>query len=266
LGKITDQIGREIDITHAPQRIICTVPSLTEYLFDLGLEDHIIGVTKFCIHPKSLTKKVEKIGGTKNLNLDKIKELAPDLIIANKEENNKDQILALAYNHPTLITNIKNLESSLEGLHLIAQATHRKQKGEEIISVIENQKNEFDFKKYQDLKVAYLIWKGPYMTVGNDTFIHDILKETGFTNVFGNRERYPQVSVAQLKSCNPDLIMLSSEPFPFKEEHAREIAKDIDCPIILVNGEYFSWYGSRMIFAFKYIDDLRKELDSISDT
>ncbi len=262
---LKDQIGREIDISNAPQRIICTVPSLTEYLFDLGLQENIVGVTKFCIHPKSLTKKVEKIGGTKNLNLDIIKELSPDLIIANKEENNKDQILALANEFPTLITNIKNLKSSLEGLHLIAQATHRLQKGSEIINIIKEQKNLFDFKKYMDLKVAYLIWKGPYMTVGNDTFIHDILEQTGFTNAFANRERYPQISIAQLKSCNPDLIMLSSEPFPFKEEHGREISRDIDCPIILVNGEYFSWYGSRMIFAFKYIDDLRKELDNLSD-
>jgi len=262
---LIDQIGNEIDITAAPTRIICTVPSLTEYLYDLGLEEYIVGVTKFCVHPKSLTKKVEKIGGTKNINLDIVEKLNPDLIIANKEENQKDQIITLSENHKVLVTNIKDLTSSLKGLSLIAEATHRSQKGAEIISIIEDQKALFDFDNFQNLKVAYLIWKGPYMTIGNDTFIHDILAQTGFTNVFGNRERYPQVSLAQIKSMDPDLIMLSSEPFPFKEVHSQEIEKVLDCPIILVNGEYFSWYGSRMIFAFKYINDLRLELKNLYD-
>lgn len=264
-SSITDQLGREIDISEAPLRIICTVPSLTEFLYDLGLAAQIIGVTKFCDHPKSLTKKVQKIGGTKNVNLEKVEELKPDLIITNKEENQKDQILALAENHKVLVTNIKDLASSFEGLRLISRATHKEKKGDEIVSIIKEQQELFDFDQFEKLKVAYLIWKGPYMTIGHDTFIHDILDKTGFINVFENRERYPQISIAQIKSCDPDLIMLSSEPFPFKEKHAKEIEQELDCPIILVNGEYFSWYGSRMIFAFKYINDLRIDLENHYD-
>ncbi len=257
----TDQCGNNFQLNAAPKRIISLVPSLTEYLFDLNLEESIVGLTKFCVHPRSKTKKTEKIGGTKNLNLSKIRALNPDLIIANKEENTKDQVEELMKEFPVCVTQIGNYKDALEALKLIGNCTGSIQKADEICSIIENQKSLYQNIGKQ-LKVCYLIWKKPYMTIGADTFVHDMLTISNFENVFSNRQRYPKISLAQIKSLKPDVILLSSEPYPFKEEDAYEINKVIDCDIILVNGELFSWYGSRMMFAFKYFQELYQTLVS----
>ena len=184
-------------------KIISLVPSITETLFDLGLsENEIIGRTKFCIHPANRLKNVSVIGGTKNLNITKIKALKPDLIIANKEENIKEDVEELQKYFKVLVTNVSNLEDNYYLLKTLGNLL-----GKQEIAQKFNLKIYEILAKFSDLekkKCAYLIWKNPYMTVGFDTFIHDILDKVGFQNIFKNQKRYPEISVEDLKAAKPD--------------------------------------------------------------
>jgi len=240
-------------------KVISLVPSITETLFDLGLtSDEIVGRTKFCIHPEELVKKVEIVGGTKNLNLEKIKALKPDLIIANKEENVKEQVEELMKDFKVLVTNVETLE---DNHYLINQLGHLFEKQEKAEYFNQKTYEAFDIPKPEKpLKVAYLIWKDPYMTVGGDTFISEILNELGFENLFKDQKRYPEVQLQDLKSA--DLIFLSSEPFPFKEKHIAEIQNIcVDQKIMIVDGEAFSWYGSHLAKCGEYYSDLKQNTD-----
>lgn len=235
-------------------KIISLVPSITEALFDFGLnEKEIIGRTKFCIHPENAVQKIEIIGGTKNLNIAKIKSLNPDLIIANKEENVKEQIEELQKDFKVLVTNISNLEDNYYLLKTLGNLLEKQEIAQKF-----NLKIYEILAKFSDLekkKCAYLIWKNPYMTVGFDTFIHDILDKIGFQNIFKNQKRYPEISVEDLK--NADYIFLSSEPFPFQQKHIDELQKELpDAKISLVDGEAFSWYGTRLAKCESYFQNL----------
>ncbi|WP_379964745.1 ABC transporter substrate-binding protein [Epilithonimonas sp. UC225_85] len=239
-------------------KVISLVPSITETLFDLGLSsDEIIGRTKFCIHPKELVKTVEIIGGTKNLNIDKIRSLKPDLIIANKEENVKEQVEELMKDFKVLVTNVETLE---DNYYLIKQLGHILGKEEKAQFFNLKTYEAFDIPKPENkLKVAYLIWKDPYMTVGGDTFISRILEELGFQNLFKDQKRYPEVQLEDLRAAN--LIFLSSEPFPFKEKHIAGIQDIcIDQKIMIVDGEAFSWYGSHLAKCGEYYQELLKKI------
>jgi len=238
-------------------RVISLVPSITETLFDLGLTaDEIVGRTKFCIHPEHLVSNVEIIGGTKNLNIDKIRALKPDLIIANKEENVKDQVETLMKDFEVLVTDIETLEDNddlIEELGQIFGKEDRAHLFNHLITEI------FDTPTPEKtLKVAYLIWKNPYMTVGGDTFISGILESLGFENLFKNKKRYPEVQLEDLKKA--DLIFLSSEPFPFQEKHIEEIREVcVNQKILIVDGEAFSWYGTHLAKCGEYYRKLMKE-------
>jgi len=239
-----DQLGNQLDIDHTPARIISAVPSITELLFDLGLGDKIVGCTKFCVHPNKpyLTKNM--IGGTKDLNSEKIKKLNPDLIIANKEENNRVQIEYLSASVPVWISDVKNFDDSLEMIEQIGLITGTSFRAKEII----NQLNNYLKPKAPLKKAVYLIWKDPYMTVGGDTYINDMLNRCGYINLFSEQNRYPIVNLEEISNYKPDVVLLSSEPYPFKEEHLKTIKGLIkNTDVELVDGEFYSWYGSRQI-------------------
>ena len=235
-------------------KIVSLVPSITEALFDLGLtEDEIIGRTKFCIHPAEKVKSVEKIGGTKTVDIEKINLLKPDIIIANKEENVKEQIEELQKKHRVIVTNISNLEDNYYLLKTLGNLFNKQE-----IAQIYNLKI---YEIFQGLKISkkvkcvYLIWKDPLMTIGSDTFIHHILQELGFENIFGKEKRYPIIEVGELQDA--DVIMLSSEPFPFKEKHIEELQKIYpNKHILIVDGEAFSWYGTKLAKCGKYFQEL----------
>ncbi|MBU4538442.1 MAG: helical backbone metal receptor [Weeksellaceae bacterium] len=235
-------------------KIISLVPSITETLFDFGLnETEITGRTKFCIHPENSVRNVEIIGGTKNLNIEKIKSLKPDLIIANKEENVKEQIKELDKNFKVLVTNISTLEDNYYLLKNLGNLLNRQEIAQKFNMKIYEVFH--GFSDSQKKKCAYLIWKNPYMTVGSDTFIHDVLDKIGFENVFKNRKRYPEISVEEMKPA--DYIFLSSEPFPFQQKHIDELQKKLpDSKIILVDGEAFSWYGTHLAKCENYFKTL----------
>lgn len=235
-------------------KIISLVPSITETLFDFGLTtDEVIGITKFCIHPFDLVKNVEVIGGTKNLNIEKIRSLKPDLIIANKEENEKLQVEELMKDFKVWVTDIETLEDNQDFIFDLGTLLNKENLAldfnRKIASVFT------DIKLSDSKKVAYLIWKNPYMTVGSDTFINEVLVRSGFENLFKDRTRYPEISVEELKDA--DLIFLSSEPFPFQQKHIDELLLELpNKEMILVDGEAFSWFGTHLIKVGDYLKEL----------
>lgn len=256
----TDQIGRNIDISENPQCIISLVPSQTELLFDLGLEEKIIGITKFCIHPKDKVKNVTKIGGTKNFHFDKIDALQPDLIIGNKEENYQEGIERLSEKYPVWISDIYNLADALAMIKSVGEITNKKTEAQNLIEKIQIGFENLP-KTISSLQVAYLIWREPYMVAAQNTFIDAMLHQIGLKNVFSEKERYPETTLAELCENQPDYIFLSSEPYPFKEKHLTEL--QMACPnskILLVDGEMFSWYGSRLLKSCKYFEKLLSRL------
>lgn len=256
--KVKDQIGREVVFNFPPEKIVSVVPSQTELLFDLGLDEEVAGVTWFCIHPEEAKSK-NRVGGTKNLKLDKIRALKPGLIIANKEENEKEQIEALAREFPVWTSDIHNMEQALEMCRELGRITGKQSEADNIANRI--QQSFLDLPNADGLRVLYLIWKGPYMSIGRDTFISYMLNKCGFVNVMQNESRYPEVCEQQIKDLKPDLVFLSSEPYPFKEKHIAELQQISPASrAILVDGEMFSWYGSRLLHAADYLKDLIKSL------
>ena len=254
--QFTDQLNRTIELVETPQSIISIVPSQTELLFDLGLDETIVGITKFCIHPNEWFKTKTRVGGTKKVNVEKVTALKPDLIIANKEENLKQDIEALESIAPVWISDIKTLNDALQMIKSIGEITNTTLKAESLVNAIHI---EFEaVKPLQNLQnCCYLIWQNPYMTVGADTFINDMFQYCGLNNVFANKERYPIVTIEEIKAEKPAIVMLSSEPFPFKQKHIDELKYFLpNTKIMLVDGEMFSWYGSRLLKSATYFKSL----------
>ena len=238
----------------SPKRIISLVPSQTELLADLGLDEAVIGITKFCIHPEKWFKTKTRIGGTKQLNLQLIRQLEPDLILANKEENLREQILELEMDFPVWVTDVNDIPSSYEMIHMTGELTGKKEAALSIIEKIQQSFNTLPAIS-KPLNAAYLIWREPYMIAGGDTFISAMMEKAGFRNLFADKNRYPQISIDELASA--EVILLSSEPYPFKEKHVEELQRFVpSVPIMLVDGEMFSWYGSRMLLAAEYFKSL----------
>lgn len=234
-----------------PKRIVSLVPSQTELLYDLGLEAETVGITKFCVHPEAWFRSKARVGGTKSVHKDRIEALQPDLIIANKEENVKEQIEALKDIAPVWVSDIHTLGDALAMIEAIGDLTGRQEKAKDITARIE--KDFSNLAATVPQSALYLIWRKPWMSVGRDTFIHDMLQRIGLENVCAARERYPELNAADITAKNPGLILLSSEPYPFKEKHMGELQQLVpDANIQLVDGEMFSWYGSRLLQAGAY--------------
>jgi ABC-type Fe3+-hydroxamate transport system substrate-binding protein len=256
----TDQTGRAISLTHEPRRIISLVPSQTELLFDLGLREEVVGITKFCVHPDEWFRTKTRVGGTKQLKLEIIQQLQPDLIIANKEENVKEQVEELARQYPVWISDINTLDDAYEMIDQIGLITKKEANATMIINRIRESFDSFKIPT-PPLRAAYFIWRNPYMTVGADTFIHYMMHVAGFINVYGDETRYPEIDVQALKTKNPGIFLLSSEPFPFKQAHVDELQTEFpETKILLVDGEMFSWYGSRLMYAAGYFRRLSQIL------
>ncbi len=257
----TDQLGNTIHLNAPPRRIVSLVPSQTELLFDLGLDDKIVGITKFCVHPKDKCKPKTKVGGTKKVNLETIAALQPDLIIGNKEENERTQIEELQRLYPVWMSDIYNLEDALGMIKSIGEITETAPKAIALASEISAAFQSAVPNPQSTIKAAYLIWYRPWMAVGRSTFIDDMLGQAGFTNVFHSKTRYPEITLEELAGAAPEVVMLSSEPYPFKEQHIAEIKQLCPSAVVkLVDGELFSWYGSRMLQAASYFSRLRNEI------
>lgn len=240
--KFTDQMGRELHFDSFPERVVSLVPSITEYLIDLGV--NVVGRTKFCIHPDDKLEHIPIIGGTKNFRFSMIDQVQPDLIIGNKEENYQEGIKELEEDYPVWMTDIGSLSDTYEMMRAIGKCLNREQKAIELIALCEA-----NIKKYHNTQsgsVLYLIWANPWMSAGRDTFINDVLSYVGYQNII-EQDRYPELTKEMLVQLNPNKILLSSEPFPFKAKHENELQSLLpDAELIHVDGEAFSWYGSRL--------------------
>jgi ABC-type Fe3+-hydroxamate transport system substrate-binding protein len=258
-----DQLNRSISLPDHPTRIISIVPSQTELLFDIGLDNEVIAITKFCIHPEEWFETKTRIGGTKNLNIEKIKSLNPDLIIANKEENTEAQIQELMKDFPVWVSDIKNLDDALAMIREVSLITGKEKKGKEIVENIIREFNSLKTISGEIISCAYIIWNKPIMTVGGDTFISDLLSQAGYKNIFHDKIRYPEITFDDLINLNPEVILLSSEPFPFKEKNVSDFQKLLPKSMVkLVDGEMFSWYGSRLLKSPAYFLKLREKIHS----
>lgn len=258
-----DQLGNEITINYPPKRIVSIVPSQTELLFDLGLDNEVVGITKFCIHPIEKFAAKAKIGGTKKLLIEKIRDLKPDLIIGNKEENTQGEVELLMQEFPVWMSDIYNLEDAMRTIAQIGELVDRAPEAAYLNHLINTGFTDLQtlaVTKNIDKTVAYLIWKDPFMTAGTNTFIDDILRKIGLDNVI-KQSRYPEVNLTLLSTLNPQLVFLSSEPYPFKQKHIEEIKNVLpNAKVMLVDGEMFSWYGSRLVKAVQYFFEFQDKL------
>ena len=248
-----DQLFRSVRLQRSPKRIVSLVPSQTELLVDLDLEDLIVGITKFCVHPSHLRKNKTIVGGTKQINFEKLKSLRPDIIFCNKEENTLEIVAQLEEIAPVHISDIYSFDHSLELISMYGAIFSKQLRATEIIESIQEKYN--DFKSFINdrprLKVAYFIWKDPWMVAANQTFIDALLSLNNFENAYQHLKRYPEIKIDSL--IKTDVILLSSEPFPFKVDHVYELQQIAPkAKVLMVDGEYFSWYGSRLLKAFDY--------------
>ncbi|QEM03429.1 ABC transporter substrate-binding protein [Mucilaginibacter rubeus] len=254
-----DQLSRKVELSGIPKRIISIVPSQTELLFYLGLNVEVIGITKFCIHPADRFNSTTKVGGTKQLDIEKIRLLNPDLIIANKEENDHLQVEELMNICPVWISDIFDLESALQMIVCIGNMIGKPGRANVLCTEINGRFKGIKF-PVTELRVAYLIWRKPYMLAGRGTFIDSMLQTCGLNNVTEG-ERYPEIDADALAAANPDLLFLSSEPYPFAKKHIEEFRALLpNAKIVLVDGEMFSWYGSRLLYAPVYFKQLTNGL------
>ena len=254
-----DQMNKAVHLQQTPKRMISIVPSQTELLFDLGLDERVAGITKFCIHPADKIKQVAKIGGTKQLSIEVIHSLQPDLIIANKEENEQSQVEELMKHYPVWVSDIHNLPTALDMIAKVGEITGTEIKAGELVNKIAS-----NFHMLQPagpkLRVVYLIWRKPYMAAGSDTFIDAMLQLCGFKNVVG-AGRYPKLTADEVIAAKPDVLLLSSEPYPFAQKHIDEFKQMLPGAMIeLVDGELFSWYGSRLLHSPGYFNKIINKL------
>ncbi|MBI1769415.1 MAG: ABC transporter substrate-binding protein [Bacteroidetes bacterium] len=250
----SDQLGRPIEFNFPPQRIVSLVPSQTELLFDLGVGDRVVGITKFCVHPEEWLKSKKKVGGTKNFNLEVIGQLNPDIIIGNKEENDEERIKLLFEKHPVWMSDITDWKSAIQMIEQVGSLVDETSKATVLINEIESRFR--NVIRFQPKKTLYFIWKNPWMAAGKNTFIDTMLLKIGLVNCVP-QERYPILSDEEIKKLSPELVLLSSEPYPFKEKHIQELQQILpDARILLVDGEMFSWYCSRLLKAPDYFSSL----------
>lgn len=252
-------MGNPVVVSSPPQRIVSLVPSQTELLADLGLDSEVIGITKFCIHPKQWRKEKIIVGGTKNFHFDRIHELQPDLIIANKEENYQEGIEQLRQRYPVWMSDIITPEDALTMIGELGNITGKDSEAQKLIADI--QQSWSNMVKLPPLRVLYLIWRRPWMGVASGTFIHGMLQLAGLKNCLAQQLRYPELSDTEVLTLEADYVFLSSEPYPFGEKHIEELQNILpNSKIILVDGEMFSWYGSRMRLFADYVTELRSQL------
>lgn len=242
-------------------RIVSAVPSQTELLYDLGLDEEVVGITKFCIHPDSWFRRKTRIGGTKTLHLEQIAQLRPDWVLANKEENVKEQIEACSHWASIYVSDISDLDDAVKMIADVGKIVQKEESALQLTGKISE-----DFKRLGErvsakVSAAYLIWQNPLMTIGQDTFIHDMMMRNGWDNVFTHYRRYPEISREELVAAAPEVLFLSSEPYPFGDRHIADFQRLLpDTKILLVDGTYFSWYGSRLAYAVSYFDSIYEQI------
>lgn len=257
--KVTDHLGRLVEFSYPPKRIVSLVPGITDTLFSLNLQKEVVGRTRFCVHPKGLVDQVLKVAGTKDINLEKIRIVNPDLIFCEKEENTKEIVDQLEKEFPVFVCEIQSVHDVYKMIDDLGALTDRKREAESLRTKIAHG---FDrLPRFSGKRFAYVIWKKPYMVVGNHTYIDSVFQSIGFENAFSTYAgRYPVVNEEDLQNAKLDYLFLASEPYPFKDSHREEFLDFLpEVPIKILDGEMF-WYGPRMVEAVKYFQRILNEL------
>lgn len=259
----TDALGRTVTLPALPQRIVSLVPSQTELLAHLGLDDRVVGVTRFCVRPDGWRAEKTIVGGTKQVNAERVQTLAPDFILANHEENTPDDVDTLSDIAPVYVTDVATVDDARAMIRTVGRLTNCAADADALSAEIARRFEAMD--DFAPVRAAYLIWRDPFMTVGRDTIIHDLMMRGGFANVFGDRTRYPEVTSDDIAAADPDVLLLPDEPFPFhaKDKFSVDLRDALpDTPIHFVDGQCFSWYGSRLLDTPDYLTQLRAEMNA----
>lgn len=248
---VKDALNREVTYTYPPKRIVSLCPGITDTLFALNLKDEIVGRTRFCVHPSPEVLEIPAVAGTKDIKLEAILKLKPDLIIAEKEENTKEIVETLEQYVPVYVAEVQSVEEAYTMMDGLGDVTDRKEQAHKLITQIQD-----GFQALHGLtsgSAMYVIWKKPYMAAGNTTYIHSLLEQLGFHNTISSLPgRYPELTNQDIISANPDLVLLASEPYPFKVKHIPEFQELLpNAKILPIDGEMF-WYGPRMLEATAY--------------
>jgi len=250
-----DALGRWVQpLCFPPQRIVSLVPSQTELLWALGLQQEVVGITRFCVHPSDWRRTKSRVGGTKDFRVEQILALRPDWVLANKEENDQGRLSQLMMELPVWISDVRCIDSACAMMDSVGRITGRTEQALALTLQIQA--------GFQALcppltgrRVLYAIWRDPWMFAGADTFIDAVLRQLGAVNVAASWPgRYPTPNPLQLPASGTDLILLSSEPFPFRMHHAQELFT-LGLPLAevrLVDGEHYSWYGPRLLAALEH--------------
>lgn len=249
---IVDHLDRQVALQHGPQRIISLCPAITETLLTLGA--NVVGRTKYCIFPKETVNTIPTVGGTKQIDVEKIEALSPTLIICEKEENTKEIVEMLETRWPTFVCEVNSVDTAYRMIDTVGILADCQMQAEQLITDIQQA---FQALPTFEGRVAYMMWRKPYMAVGDTTYISNLLHMLGFYNPITEREgRYPAVTLDDLAEAKLDYVLLSSEPFPFSEKHLQEFQPALpQTKMIFVDGEMF-WYGARMLEAAKYFKQL----------
>ncbi len=257
----TDARGTTIRLDRPPRRIVSLVPSQTELLSYLGLDETVVGITRFCERPPHWQSEKAIVGGTKEVDLERVRELEPDLVLANHEENTPEDVAALDEIAPVFVTEVKTVTEALDMIRSVGTLTATTDQTSTLAGRIISRFSTLP--DFPPLRAVYLIWRDPYMTVGGDTFIHDVMSWGGFENVYGDEMRYPELTLDAIADRDLDVVLCATEPFPFhQKDRFTEDLRDAlpDTPVELVDGQPFSWYGPRLLDAPTYLTELRKSL------
>ncbi|MEJ7668375.1 MAG: helical backbone metal receptor [Casimicrobiaceae bacterium] len=256
------------NVTHAPAaappRIASLVPSLTELLFALDLGEHVVARTGFCVHPREAVKRVPKLGGTKDPDLERLRALAPTHLIVNIDENRREVVdVARTFVPHIIVTHPLTPYDNVRLFRLIGAIFDRLATAERLVAAYVEAATELETRAAQwpRERVLYLIWRKPWMTVARDTYVSATLARAGWDTVPANAiKRYPEIAEEDAAWCDAQRILVSSEPYAFRVRDALEIGKRRRRPAHLIDGEWTSWYGPRAIEAMHSLAQYRAAL------
>jgi ABC-type Fe3+-hydroxamate transport system substrate-binding protein len=244
---VTDGVGRAVRLDAPPRRIVSLVPSTTETLFDLGLGERVVGRTRYCVHPADGVEALPTVGGTKNVDLDALQALEPDLVLGNQEENLPEIWPGLEAAAPLYVAYPRSVDDAREDLLRMAHLVGADGRGAALAARIDAGRAAL---RPEPFRFACLIWKTPWMAAGDDTYLSALLGEWGGVNVVEGR--YPEVTLEQLQARAPDVVLLPSEPFPFAERHLPDLG-ELAPRARLLDGQLLTWHGSRLALALEQL-------------
>ena len=263
---LPDALGQPHARAAGTVRIVSLVPSITELVCDLGLADRLVGRTGFCIHPRDTLRDIPKVGGTKDVDIERVRALAPTHLIVNIDENPRPVVDALRPHVPgVIVTHPVEVEDNLALYRLLGHVFDREAAAAALAQRLQRALELARAEPFEPARVLYLIWRAPWMTVGPQTYIARMLAQVGLTAVApSSAQRYPEVDFDRFGAENFDAVLLSSEPYRFGDAHLRELRADPrlgDRPVLMIDGEMTSWYGSRAIAGLEYLREFRRAFD-----